>query len=150
MTSPIFWDFWLFPPSSLSPILLNKWVTSFMNDPQMPYFHKWRTLLLCVSESYLLLLCAMCNIYFSVAPTKTFYYLVLPPFIHKDFFFCCTYPQGLSVNTIQLGWSSVRSTNWTQVKFSQCLMAYKKIMYYVYHYKLKVRYFQKKCQVISF
>ena len=85
-----------------------------------------------------------------MAPTKTFYYLVLPPFIHKAFFFCCTYPQGLSVNTIQLGWSSVRSTNWTQVKFSQCLMAYKKIMYYVYHYKLKVRYFQKKCQVISF
>ena len=61
------------------------------------------------------------------------------------------YPQGRSVNTIQLGWSSVRSTNWTQVKFSQCLMAYKKI-YYVYYYKLKVRWgiFKKKCQVISF
>ena len=50
---------------------------------------------------------------------------------HKSFFseewrlFFCTHPQGLSVNTIQLGWSSVRSTNWTQVKFSQCLMAYK-------------------------
>ncbi len=37
-----------------------------------------------------------------------------------------TNPQGLSVNTIQLGWSSVRSTNWMQVKFSQCLMAWKK------------------------
>ena len=35
-----------------------------------------------------------------------------------------TYPQGLSVNTIQLGWSSVRSTNWTHVKFSQWRMAW--------------------------
>ena len=39
--------------------------------------------------------------------------------------FLVTYPQGLSVNTIQLGWSSVRSTNCTQVKFSQCRMACK-------------------------
>ena len=37
-----------------------------------------------------------------------------------------THPHGLSVKTIQFGWSSVRSTNWTQVKFSQCRMAYKK------------------------
>ena len=40
--------------------------------------------------------------------------------------FVFTYPHGLSVKTIQFGWSSVLSTNWTQVKFSQCLIAWNK------------------------